>query len=143
LEGGIDMPEPTTILVGALLLGETAGFIQSYKTAKATKKAAAHATAAQAASNAENEKRMAEEQMRKESLARARAAASGLTGASVDVYLGALEQSNQEELDWLKQVGQTKVQATQMEGDLAYSQAMSNVFGSISSMASTGIKLLK
>ena len=114
--------------------------VNSIHTAKKTEKAVAAAVTAQTKSNAEQEKRLAAEQARQEALARAKAAASGLSGSSVDLYLNALSKVNDEEMDWLKQVGATKVAKISTEGSLAYNQALSNVFGAASNTATTAIR---
>jgi len=105
-----------------------------YEAGKQAKEASERAAEAEAATTAEEVRRMTEEKKRTEALGRARAAASGVSGASTELYLDALEKSGREEIDWLKKVGATAYQARLDEGESAYLQAQSQMWGSIGSM---------
>lgn len=76
--------------------------------------------------------RVAEEENRRvESIARTRAAASGLGGASTELYISALTQSGREDIDWIKTVGASSYQARLDEGQAAFNQARAAMWGSI------------
>ncbi len=71
------------------------------------------------AENAENERRLTAVNARTESLARAKAAASGLalTGSMAD-YLSFLETENLKELEWTQAAGQSRLAAATASGNL-------------------------
>lgn len=83
-------------------------------------------------SNAEIEARQTEEEVRRQSisnrrtegLARARAAASGVGGASMEMYIESLTNTGLEEVAWMEEVGQTRYQKALDEGESAYDAAM-------------------
>ena len=113
---------------------------QQQSAAKAAKQRAEEAARLEAEATAEKVKRLKEENERKESMARARAAASGVGGASTEIYIEALKESGREEIEWLEKVGASKYQAAAGSGDSAYSQATASMWGSVGDLASTGLK---
>ena len=89
--------------------------------------------------NAKREKEEAEElaqraedtAAREESLARARAAASGVGGKSTNLYISDLTKRNQREIDWMRKSGKSKAKITQREGRAAASATRSQGAGSL------------
>ncbi|MGD1830999.1 MAG: hypothetical protein ACPKM1_15670 [Spirochaetaceae bacterium] len=79
---------------------------------------------------------LAEENQRKAALARAQAAASGVGGETVGIYIDALEQAGREEIAWLREVGAEKYQIAMDEGELLFDQALAGFWGDMASMAS-------
>ena len=65
------------------------------KAGKSAQDTAAENAAMEAATTAEEVKRMEAEQSKQQSLARARAAATGVSGTSMDVYMEAMQQTPQ------------------------------------------------
>lgn len=82
--------------------------------------------------SAEIERRQTAEEIRRttasnrrtEGLARARAAASGVGGASMEMYIESLTNTGLEEIDWMREVGETRIQKALAEGESAYDAAM-------------------
>ena len=114
--------------VGTKLAIETGKAYYKYDTAKKAEKAldkAAERTSAlnalneraQSAENAETERRTLAQSQQTESLARAKAAASGasLTG-SMASYLSFLEKENLQQFEWLKTSGAAKLSSMQAAG---------------------------
>jgi ElaB/YqjD/DUF883 family membrane-anchored ribosome-binding protein len=93
----------------------------------------------EAALTLERTRIMKEENERRESYARAIAAASGLSGASSELYINALEESGRADIDWLNKVGATAYSAALDAGDSAYSQAQQAMWGSIGNSTTSGI----
>lgn len=89
----------------------------------------------------EKVKRMEEENRRRASIARARAGASGVGGASTEVYISALEESGREEVDWLKEVGASIYAQHKMEGETAYSEAQQDMWGNVGQGVQAGVSL--
>ncbi len=116
------------VVVGALAAEE------SYEAGKDAQDAAYRAAVAEQESTDEAVRVMLEENKRTEATARARAGASGLSGASSELYVDALEQTGRQDIDWLKKVGASNVQARLDEGTAAYHQATSQMWGQIGSM---------
>lgn len=83
---------------------------------------------------------MKEENARTDAVARARAASSGLSGASSELYIESLAASGREDILWLEKVGQSAYNARLEEGQSAYRTAMSNMWGSLGTAGSEGIK---
>jgi len=89
--------------------------------------------------NTAEEKRRLEDNLDyRDSLGRAKLAASGVGGDSANVYLKALEDAGKEELDWLDRVGASEYNAAIAAGDVASAQAASSNFGNFMSLASIG-----
>lgn len=70
-----------------------------------------------------------EENRRTVSTARARAGASGLSGASSELYISALEETGRQDVEWLKKVGSTAYNARIEEGRASQMQAESQMWG--------------
>ena len=112
------------------------GLVSAYQAYEAGEDAKDIAAANAALIRAETEEQariMAEENARMESRARARAAASGLSGASTELYLSALIESGRQDIDWLRQVGASKESTALSEGRMAYHQARAAMWGNIGS----------
>jgi len=70
--------------------------------------------------NTKEEKRRLEDNLEyRDSLGRAKLAASGVGGDSAEIYLKALEDAGQEELDWLEKVGSSEYNAALAGGEYA------------------------
>jgi len=113
-------------------------------TTKAEKaaEAQANANAAIEAQNTAEEKRRLEKDLDyRQSLARAKAASTGVGGSTSELYLESLEQSGADELDWLDKVGASKYNAAILAGEVASAQAASANFGNAMSLASMGLGL--
>lgn len=124
-------------VVGSVVAAGTSAYsaYEQREAGKAAKKQAKVAARAEEATTAEKVRVLAEENRRKESLARARAAASGVGGASSEIYIAALEESGREDIAWLKEVGATKYQAAIASGESAYAQSQAAMWGSIGQAA--------
>lgn len=135
--GGSTMGLAAVNPVAGLVMAVTAGLSakESYDAAKAAKEAARRAGEAETEFTAEQTRVMLAENERTESLARARAAASGLSGASSEIYISALEESGRADIDWLKKVGESNVQAQIDAGTAAYHAARAQMWGSIGGVA--------
>lgn len=120
-------------IIGAIagLAGSAASALQQAKAGKQAKKIAAQNAAMEAAQTREEEKRMRAEQARQQSLARARASASGVGGQSTNIYMDALAKAGEEEIDWLKKVGASKYDKALTEGRIAKNEAQTGMWGSI------------
>lgn len=103
----------------------------AYKAGKEAKSAAERAAFAEMEATEEAIRVAREENRRAEAMARARAAASGLSGVTSELYIDALVQSGREDIDWLKKVGVSQYEARLEEGQSAYRQAQSQMWGSI------------
>ena len=104
--------------VGLLISAASAGY-SIYSSEKAAKEAEdiADANAAREAAEAEEMAQRAEkEAAREESLARAKAFASGVGGESTDLYLKDLTTTNRREIDWIRKSGASKADITRSEG---------------------------
>jgi len=89
--------------------------------------------------NTAEEKRRLEDNLEyRDSLGRAKLAASGVGGDSGEIYLKALEESGADELNWLEKVGSSEYNAAIAAGDVASAQAASSNFGNFMSLASIG-----
>ena len=121
------LANPETV-VGALSAKE------SYEAGQHAQDAAERAARAEQESTDEAVRVMLAENERTEATARARAAASGLSGASSEIYISSLAETGREDIDWLKKVGASNVQARLDEGTSAFHQARSQMWGNIGSM---------
>ena len=72
------------------------------------------------AESAEEARRAQKQADRTNSLARARAAASGIAGESSDMYLAALEDEQQREVDWIRTSGSSRAKIIEKEGRRAH-----------------------
>lgn len=108
--------------------------ITGYSAIEDAKKAAKEAAELEALSTEEQIRSLKEENKRREATARARAAASGLSGASSEIYLSSLQESGRADIDWLKKVGVSHAQARLDEGTSAFHQARSQMWGNIGGM---------
>lgn len=111
--------------IGLLISAASAGY-SIYSSEQAAKEAEdiADANARREAMEAEEmAQRQEKEAAREESLARARAAASGVGGESQDIYLEELSRTNQREIDWIRQSGRSRAAITRQSGASAASQA--------------------
>ncbi len=108
-----------------------AGGVMQYNAAQDAKKNARRAADMEARTTAEKARVLAESNQRRESLAKAKAGAAGLSGLSTDVYIDALQKVGREELSWLKEVGASNY-AKQLEaGQGASNQSMAGFWGSL------------
>jgi len=128
---------PAAIAMAGLFIS-AAGAVQQYKAGKDAKKIASQNAADSRQATEELKRKTAKEQKYTESLARARAAASGVGGGTTDVYMAALEESGREELDWMSIVGASEANAAQAAGVGAQNQAMSGFWGSMGNVAKYG-----
>ena len=71
------------------------------------------------AETAEQARRVREEQLQTQSLAQARAAASGAKGGSIDIYAEEMITEQKRQLDWLKQSGESRARLAIMSGQQA------------------------
>ena len=115
-----------------------AGAVQQYKAGKDAKKIAAQNAANSRLATEELKRKTAKEQKYTESLARARAAASGVGGGTTDIYMAALEESGKQELDWMSVVGASEANAAKAAGAGAYNTAMTGFWGSMGNVAQYG-----
>ena len=89
--------------------------------------------------NAERERAEAEEQARRakksadrtNSLARARAAASGIKGQSSDMYLAELEDEQNREIDWILSSGESRADIIEDEGERAQKIGRAGAFSTL------------
>ena len=79
----------------------------------------------------EEARRLERSQERVSDLAKAKAAASGVGGETVDLYLADIEDTQAEELNWLKRTGARRADILRDEGEIAKSQGRAGAFGSI------------
>lgn len=132
-----DVVSAAAIINPALLLSNmqtvTSGMqaYTAYEAGKEAKEASKRAAAMEREATEEAVRVAREENRRAEAMARARAAASGLSGVTSELYIDALVQSGREDIDWLKKVGVSQYEARLEEGQSAYRQAQSQMWGSI------------
>ena len=113
----------TLIALGGLVLsaaGTAYGVYSSEKQAAEAEDIAEDNARRQSAEAEEMAQRAENEAAREESLSRARAAASGATGESMDLYQEDLAKTNQREIDWIRRSGASRADAIKQEG---YAQA--------------------
>lgn len=115
----------------APIAAPAAAAVEQYKAGELAKEIAAKNAKAEEAATAEKIRVLEEENRRTEALARVRAAASGLSGASSELYINALIESGRQDIDWLKQVGATNYASAIGEGESAYKSARAAMWGSI------------
>lgn len=78
------------------------------------------AVEAEKATTAENIRRSEQELSRVSSLTQAKAAASGASGVSSELYMAALEESGRKEIDWLETSSAARIEALHWEGYSTY-----------------------
>ena len=87
---------------------------------------------------AEEARRLAIEQRKVESTARARAAAGGIqVNGSQSLFLADMKAENDKDLAWLKKAGDRKADVTRQGGSNARSQAMAGALGTAAGAVST------
>ncbi len=115
------------------------GAVQQFKSAREAKKAGER--------NAQMEREMADEearrteieQMKTESAARARAAASGVTGeGSIKAFLEKMSEEHEDELAWIRKSGRMRSEIARQEGKAGYTSGMAGGFAGLGSAASQG-----
>lgn len=110
--------------VGLAISAVSAGY-SIYQSEQAAQEAEdiADANARREAMEAEEMAQRAEKDAaREESLARARAFASGVGGESQEIYLDDLHASNKREIDWIRRSGASRADLTRKEGRVSASQ---------------------
>jgi hypothetical protein len=139
------MVAPLAVLSGVSaavnLASGISGYLGGQSAAKAAERAAKEQARLDALHTQEMVKRMEYENIREQSLAASRSAASGIGGATMDMYLDEMERVGVEEVDWLKKVGAARYSATVEEGktagSIARSQSEQSLWGGIGSALST------
>lgn len=132
--------EVAAVLNPAMLLANlgtvTSGMAakEGYDAGEDAKDAAVRAAEAERELTDEQTRVMREENKRTEATARARAAASGLSGASSEIYISALEESGRADIDWLQKVGVSNEQSQIDAGTSAFHAARSQMWGNIGGM---------
>ena len=107
---------------------------QQYEGAKDAEQLAKEQADRQKAEAEEMARRAEKDASRQESLARARAAASGIgAGGSTALYMSELEKTQREEIDWIRRAGASQARLTRKEGRWAYRRGMA---GAVSTAAS-------
>jgi hypothetical protein len=114
---------------------------QQREAAKEAERLANKNAEAAAAETEEVARRAAKDAARAEALARAKSVASGVSGASADLYIQELEQSNKEQIAWIRKAGATNVDIIRYGGIQARRQgeaaAMGTAAGGISSASNS------
>lgn len=101
-------------------------------------KKAGKENAARAKAEAEEQARRTRiEQQKTEALARARAAAGGSQGGSVDAYLSGLQSEHQKELQWIAKAGGMRESAEKTAGKNAAAAQWGNAFGYLGQAGAT------
>ena len=121
------------IQVAAAVIGAGAAVKGAVDAKKAGKENAARAKA----EAEEQARRTRIEQQKTEALARARAAASGSQGGSVDAYLSGLQSEHQKELQWIAKAGSMQESAARTAGKNAASAQWGNAAGYLGTAATT------
>lgn len=123
-----------TAVVGVISAASTIYSVVQQKEAADEARDIAEQNAARQLAEAEESARRKEKQhARTQSLARARAFASGVGGVSQEMYLEDLMTTHKEEVDWIRKSGQSQAQITLSEGKLAQSTGYA---GSIETLGS-------
>ena len=122
------------IAAGAAIIGAGVAVYSAVQQAEAAD--AATAIAADNARMAQLETEMAvsnleEQQSYTLSLAKAKSAASGVTGASPAMYMEDMKQEGIEEVEWLKVVGASAYYSAVSAGQTASAQATAGMWGSL------------
>lgn len=131
---------PAIMAVSAIIGAGTAVY-SAYSQAQAAEdaKRIGEQNAALARAETEEEaRRLEKQQERSTGLARARAFASGVdpNSASINLFLEDMEQTQEEELDWLKRSGYSRADILEEQGEFASNAATTAMWGSIGKAAS-------
>ncbi len=121
------------VQVAAAVIGAGAAIKGGMDAKKAGKENAARAKA----EAEEQARRTRIDQQKTEALARARAAASGSQGGSVDAYLAGLQDEHQKELQWIGKAGGMQASAANTAGKNAASAQWGNALGYLGQAGST------
>ncbi len=128
---------PAALPFIAVALSATSAVKQHQAGKKADKLAEANAKL-QEQQTAEEARRLAKEQEKVESTAKARAAAGGAqVSGSQALFLADMKSEHGKELAWLQKSGQSKAAATRQGGSNARSQATAGALGTAAGAAST------
>lgn len=103
----------------------------SFKQAQDAKKAAKRNAALEEEQTAQLRAEQALKNKKLEAKARAYAAASGVSGASQDIFLRGLEQEGIDALDWINRVGSQRASTARYEGQMAATRAYGRMFGQL------------
>jgi hypothetical protein len=101
----------------------------AYEAAGDAEAAAKTAAELEALYTAEQVETLEQENIQTLSTARARAAASGVSGASSEIYINALKEAGEEDVQWLKDVGISNYNLAIQEGESAVAQAEAQMWG--------------
>lgn len=121
------------IQIGAAIIGAAA----ATKTAIDAKKAGKENAARIKAESDEQARRTRIDQQKTEALARARAAASGAQGGSVDVYLAGLQDEHAKELQWLGKSANMNASSAIKQGNTGFASGMGTAAGYAGTAVST------
>lgn len=124
--------------VGAVIgvIGSVIGAVGKIKEASEAKKQAARNAEMEAENTARQLELTAQEQAYQQSMARARAAASGVGGETTDIYMEAMERAGAKELDWISKVGAANYANELARGRSAAAGAWSGFWGNITKAGS-------
>lgn len=112
---------------------------QSAQTSKKQIEAGRLAAEAELASTQEEQRKLQKKNEYIESLAKARAGASGVgMGGTVANYLADLHSSGLADLDWLGKVGASRATASIMTGQISSSQSKAGMWSSLGKVGSSG-----
>jgi hypothetical protein len=130
------MAEAAPVIMAITAVATTAYSTMQQARAASEARAIAAQNAAKAQAEAEETaRRMEKEKKRELSLARARSAASGVGGLSADVFIEELEQTRNEEIDWVRRAGASQASIYQREGSREYNLGMANAVSGLASGA--------
>lgn len=121
------------IQVAAAVIGAGAAVKGAVDAKKAGKENAARIKA----ETEEQARRTRIEQQKTEALARARAAASGAQGGSVDVFLAGMQDQHAKELQWLGKSGSMNASAAKQQGKTGFASGIGTAVEYAGSAAST------
>lgn len=121
------------VQVAAAVIGAGAAVKGAVDAKKAGKENAARAKA----EAEEQARRTRIDQQKTEALARARAAASGSQGGSVDAYLAGLQDEHQKELQWIGKAGGMQASAAKTAGNNAASAQWGSALSYLGQAGST------
>lgn len=110
--------------------------IQAGRQAKRTAKANAELARLETEEEIRRTRKM---QQREEALARAKAAASGVSeGGSMSSYIKEMEQENSRQLEWMRKAGRSRSSVIKEEGDAAWKSSLASAAGSFASAVGAG-----
>lgn len=121
------------IQIGAAIIGAAAAAKGAIDAKKAGKENAARVKA----ESEEQVRRTRIEQQKTEALARARAAASGAQGGSVDVYMAGLQSEHQKELQWLGKSASMNASSAIQQGNTGFASGLGTAAGYAGTALST------